>query len=84
MEIREVRNKRDKDRFIKFPWKIYRGDPNWVPPLIMERRAFLDPKQNPFFDHSEVRLFLAFERNSRLAGNRSLTCPRHGIVSKIA
>jgi GNAT superfamily N-acetyltransferase len=65
MEIREVQGRRDRDRFIKFPWKIYRGDSNWVPPLIIERRAFLDPKQNPFFDHSDVRLFLA----SDSAGN---------------
>ena len=57
--IREVQTKRDKDRFIRFPWKIYRDNPNWVPPLIIERRAFLNPKENPFFDHAEVRLFLA-------------------------
>lgn len=46
--------------FIKFPWKIYRHDPNWVPPLLMERKEFLDPKKNPFFHHAEVAFFMAY------------------------
>jgi hypothetical protein len=59
MRVREVVTAKDKDRFIRFPWEIYRHDPNWVPPLISERRAFLDPHQNPFFEHAEVKLFWA-------------------------
>ena len=49
------------DRFIKFQWQVYRraNDLHWVPPLLMERRDFLDPKKNPFFQHAEVALFLA-------------------------
>ena len=39
----------DKDRFIRFPFELYRDDPFWVPPLVMERQDFLDPKKNPFF-----------------------------------
>ena len=31
-----------------------------------------------------LRIFLAFERKPRLAGNRSPTCRTEGIVSKIA
>jgi hypothetical protein len=65
MVVREVVSRRDKDRFIKFPWRIYRHDRNWVPPLIGERREFLDPRRNPFFEHAEVKLFLAHDE----AGN---------------
>jgi hypothetical protein len=39
----------DREAFIRFPYELYRGDPNWVPPLQMERRDFLDPKKNPWF-----------------------------------
>jgi hypothetical protein len=59
MIVREVTTRKDKDRFIKFPWKIYKDDRNWVPPLIVERRDFLDPQKNPFFEHADVKLFLA-------------------------
>ncbi len=49
----------ERDRFIRFQEEIYRGDPNFVPPLLMERHEFLDPGQNPFFLHADVTLFLA-------------------------
>lgn len=45
--------------FIKLPWRLYQGIENWVPPLISERRAHLDPRKNPFFEHAEARYFLA-------------------------
>lgn len=45
--------------FITFPWRVYAGDCQWVPPLILERKAFLNPRKNPFFQHAQVQLFLA-------------------------
>ena len=45
--------------FITFPWRVYRGDHLWVPPLLLERKAFLNPRKNPFFQHAQVQLFLA-------------------------
>jgi GNAT superfamily N-acetyltransferase len=45
--------------FITFPWRVYAGDACWIPPLIMERKKFLNPRKNPFFQHAEVQLFLA-------------------------
>ncbi len=52
---------------IEFPWEVYRGDRYWVPPLISERRAFLDPKHNPFFQHGRLQLYLA-RRGDRIVG----------------
>lgn len=65
--IRRVEDKQDLMEFIKFPWRVYRDDPYWVPPLISERKDFLDPQKNPFFEHSEVELFLA-QRNGETIG----------------
>lgn len=59
MIIREAVTRNDIDRFIRLPWKIYRNDKNWVPPLILERRDFLNPDKNPFFEHADVKLYLA-------------------------
>lgn len=58
LRLREVTSPRDRMAFIKFPWRIYKGDPYWVPPLIMERKQFLDPRKNPSFEHMEVALFI--------------------------
>ena len=57
--IRTVSDEIDKMRFIKFPWEIYKGDENWVPPLIYDVRKNLDKKRNPFYNHAKTELFLA-------------------------
>lgn len=67
IEISEVRSKRDRDAFIKFPWRIYQNDPAWVPPLILERKEFLDRKKHPFYRHGDAALFLA-RRDGELVG----------------
>lgn len=68
MHVSEVVTAEDTDRFIRFPWQIYHRDPNWVPPLISERRAFLDRRKNPFFEHAEVKLLLASDPAGRVRG----------------
>lgn len=60
IEIKTVRINKDLNQFIKLPWKIYHGDPNWVPPLIIDMKKMLDKKKNPFFEHSDAELFLAY------------------------
>jgi GNAT superfamily N-acetyltransferase len=47
-------------RFIKLPFRLYKGEPNWVPPLIYERKRHLDREKNPFFEHAEAEYFLAW------------------------
>jgi GNAT superfamily N-acetyltransferase len=59
--IRPVDNDVDKMRFIKFPWEIYKGDDNWVPPIIYDVRKNLDTVKNPFYKHSRIQLFLALD-----------------------
>jgi GNAT superfamily N-acetyltransferase len=60
VEIRPVRGRSELRRFIRFPWRIYRNEPRWVPPLQFERRRFLDRSSNPFFEHGEAEYFLAW------------------------
>lgn len=50
---------RDLTAFLRFPWQVYVNDPFWVPPLLIERKMFLNPRKNPFFQHAQVQLFLA-------------------------
>ena len=59
IEVTPVSSRQERDAFIEFPWRIYRNDPVWVPPLILERREFLDQAKHPFFKHGAAALFLA-------------------------
>ncbi|MDH3603785.1 MAG: N-acetyltransferase, partial [Candidatus Tectomicrobia bacterium] len=52
---------RDTKAFIAFPKNVYRNDPCWIPPLTMERKEFLNPRKNPFFQEADVQLFLALQ-----------------------
>ncbi len=65
--VRPVRSRGDLRRFIRLPWAIYAGNSVWVPPLLYERRRFLDRRTNPFFRHSAAELFLA-ERDAKVVG----------------
>ena len=56
----ELGNRRELKTFIKFPWRIYQDEPNWVPPLILDQLRFLTPGKNPYFSHSTAQLFMAF------------------------
>src|SRR6266849_5011991 len=65
--VTTVQSAQDKDDFIQFVYSHYRGDPNWVPPLLMERRDFLNPKKNPWFEFGRVELLLA-RRHGKVVG----------------
>jgi GNAT superfamily N-acetyltransferase len=65
-----VQTRQDIEDFVRFPFKLYRDDPYWVPFLLSEQRKFLDPKQNPFYDHADVALWLA-RRNGQVVGTIS-------------
>jgi GNAT superfamily N-acetyltransferase len=66
-EIRPVADRRDLRRFIRLPFELYRNEPNWVPPLLMDVRSRLDPAKNPFFAHADAQYFLAW-RDGRVVG----------------
>ena len=70
VEVRPVRTRADLMRFIRLPWRIYRDEPLWVPPLIFERKRFLSKRRNPWFRHAEAELFLAW-RGRRPVGRIS-------------
>jgi hypothetical protein len=67
IEIVPVTNSKDLRNFIMLPWKIYRDDPYWVPPLIVEMKKLLDRKRHPFLQHSSADFFLA-RRNGEWVG----------------
>lgn len=69
IEIRKVSGKRDLDAFIRVPWEIYKDDPNWVAPLLIERKEALSDK-NPWFEHAEWCAWIAY-RDSKPVGRIS-------------
>jgi GNAT superfamily N-acetyltransferase len=58
-EIVPVTTKRQQREFIKFAWELYAGDPNWIPPLILNQQELLNYRKHPFYNNAEIQTFLA-------------------------
>ncbi|MDO9324659.1 MAG: hypothetical protein Q7T80_06835 [Methanoregula sp.] len=78
MNIEEVLDASGMNEFIRFPWKVYQGNPNWVPPLKSEVNFLLNKKKNPFFNHAEAACFLA-RRNGETVGRIAAIIDRNHI-----
>jgi hypothetical protein len=60
IDVRPVHSARERRTFLTFPWRIYRDDPLWVPPLLPERAKVIDPEQGVFFRRGEAEFFVAW------------------------
>ena len=69
VQIVPVRGFSDLRRFVGLPYRLHAGT-EWVPPLRLERYAFLQRRLNPFFSHGDAQLFLA-HRDGRIVGRIS-------------
>lgn len=67
VEIKEVTNKEELRKFVKFNLELYKGNPYHVPGLIDEEMMTLDKERNPAFEMGEAICFLAY-RGSKIVG----------------
>src|SRR5512134_759974 len=70
VSVAPVANKRDLNAFIKLPWRLYKGERNWVPPLLRLQAELFSVRKNAFFKHANVQLMLA-HKDGRVAGRIS-------------
>jgi hypothetical protein len=72
--IAPVQGRKALNKFICLPWSLYQDDPLWVPPLLLERRMHLSPK-NPYFEHATYSAWMAY-RDSKPVGRISAQVDR--------
>ncbi|OPL18309.1 MAG: hypothetical protein AVO35_05535 [Candidatus Aegiribacteria sp. MLS_C] len=75
VEIIPATDSRDMRRFIMLPFRLYRDDPLWIPPLISQERSQFDRGKNPAFDYCDAKFFLAV-RDGRTVGRVVATVNR--------
>ncbi len=66
--IMPVKTSRDVRRFLRLPWHLYRGDPNWVPPLRKSQRELAGFARHPFFETASSQAFLATDSGGQPVG----------------
>lgn len=59
--------RRDRNAFIDLPYRLHGKDPQFVAPLRMEAKALVDPRKNPWFEHGEAALFVAWRDGKAVA-----------------
>ncbi|MDY6915384.1 MAG: GNAT family N-acetyltransferase [Candidatus Cloacimonadota bacterium] len=82
MKVLAVKSKKELKSFIKFPFELYKNDPNWVAPLIIDQMNLFNEKKNPYYEHSEVQPFLAFQNNKVVGRITAHTNTRHNNFHK--
>jgi hypothetical protein len=65
--IEPVTTRRRRKQFLELPWRLYRGDPNWVPPLRADQAEMVGYRRHPFYARNRAQTFLAF-RNGEPCG----------------
>ena len=74
IEVRPVKTKREQNIFLTFPWKIYKNDPLWVPPLLPELKKNMDPSRGLFFLGGGIADFYIAWKDGKPAG--TICCSR--------
>lgn len=62
--VKEISSKKDLKKFVKFPFSLYKNNPNWVPPIINEELSSFDKTKNPAFETADARFFLAYKNDT--------------------
>ncbi len=61
INVQEIHSPKGVKAFIDYPHHLHKNDPCYVPELYIGMKELFDPNKNPFFEHSKVQLFLAYQ-----------------------
>ena len=65
--LKEMKTKKELKKFIKFPFTLYKNEPNWVPPIIQDELDSMDASKNPVFKNATAQFFIAY-KNEKAVG----------------
>ncbi len=66
--IEKVSSRGQLSEFIDLPFRLYKDDPYWVPPLKFFQKELFNIEKHPFHEHSDITVFLARNAEGRPAG----------------
>ncbi|MBN2216653.1 MAG: GNAT family N-acetyltransferase [Pirellulales bacterium] len=62
-----VDSRREKKDFLRFPWALYKDDPNWIPPLRGNEKELVGYRPHPFYESNQIQTFVA-RRSGEVCG----------------
>ena len=67
IEVSTAEGKSGLKQFVELPYRLYRNDRHWVPPLRIAVKELLDREKHPFYRDAEAEFFLA-RRDGEVVG----------------
>ena len=67
IELLDTQNKSQLNKFVSFPYRLYSGHPQWVPPIWIDVNTQLNRQKHPFYEHSEADYYMAV-RDGKVVG----------------
>ena len=81
VEIRAFRfGDKQLKTFLKLPRKLYAGDPDWTPELLVERMDFHNPKKQPIRRPMDITYFLAYQNGKPVGRITAHSYPAHNVT----
>ncbi len=74
--VSRVSGRKDQAEFLNLAWRIYKDDPNWVPPLLQSIKELVGFAKHPFYDNATIENFLV--RKDGLVVGRISAIVNHG------
>jgi hypothetical protein len=59
IEVTPVYTRQQRRQFLDLPWRLYRDEPNWVPPLRLNQKELVGFRHHPFYERNDHEAFLA-------------------------
>jgi GNAT superfamily N-acetyltransferase len=59
LTVKPANSRKERSQFVNFPWRLYQGDSNWIPPLRGNLLELLNYKAHPFYEYSQIQTFVA-------------------------
>ena len=75
--VKIINDEKGMHDFLDLPYRIYKNDPCWVPPLRSELARTLNDKKNPYFDGVDLQKFVCYDENGPVARVVSVINPKH-------
>jgi hypothetical protein len=66
-KVETVENRQQEREFMDLIWRLYKGDPNWVPPLRQNQEELVGFHNHPFYERNLGRAFIV-RRNNQVVG----------------
>ena len=77
VQVQPVETKKAWHDFMKYPYRHYKHNPCWVPPLLMDQKVLLNPDKHPFYEHAKTQFFLARKKGKPVGRIAAIIDEKH-------